>query len=398
VGRYCWRGELDVNINGLTDPVDASEGECFEVTPVEASLTTTASGTVEIGGTISDTAHLSGTASQPGSGGANATYPTINPTVAGAPAGTSITFNVYGPDDANCSGAVAFTDTVTVSGDDDYDSAAFTPTTAGTYRWVASYTPDNSGNTIGDSGACNDADESVVVSPKQPAITTTATAGPVSLGNSIDDTAHLSGTANQPDGDPAGGTITFTAYGPHDNTTTCTTVAYTSVVNVNGDGNYKASDGTGGTFTPTAPGTYNWIAVYSGDSPNTLSVSGGCGDANEGTVVFSLTPSVSTGQFFYPNDAATVTVAAGGGNLDGSVHFRAYTTSDCSGSTLIDQTKTVSGALSVTVETTNTSTRVSSTTTLYWDVDYASNKTAHESVNGVCGDETSTITINNDAK
>jgi hypothetical protein len=397
VGRYCWRGVFDVNITGVADAVDSSVGECFEVNPVQPELTTTASANVTIGSSVSDTAHLTGTANQPGSAGPDTTYPTINPTVAGAAANGTITFRLYGPNDATCAGTAVFTDTKTVSGNNDYTSSAFTPTTAGTYRWVASYDGGDGGNTLGDSGACNDANENVVVSPRQPAIITVATVGPVSLGNSIDDTATLSGTANQPDGDPAGGTITFTAYGPHDNTTTCTTVAYTSVVNVNGNGNYTASSGTGGLFTPTAPGTYNWIAVYSGDSPNTLGVSGACGDANEGTVVFSLAPDVSTSQWFYPNDSATVTVASGGGNLDGIVHFAVYTTDDCSGTALFTEDQTVGGGLTDTVDTTNITKKVDATTTLYWDVDYESKKTAHESVDGDCGDETSTITIDNDA-
>ena len=123
---------------------------------------------------------------------------------------------------------------------------------------------------------------------------TNATDGPVTLGTPLDDVATLSGTANQPDGDPAGGTITFTAYGPHDDLTTCTTVAYTSVVTVSGDNDYTASDGDGGVFTPTAAGTYNWIAVYSGDPPNTLDVAGLCGDANEGTVVSPNQPAIET--------------------------------------------------------------------------------------------------------
>ena len=129
--------------------------------------------------------------------------------------------------------------------------------------------------------------------------------GGVSLGTAIDDTATLANTANQPDGDPAGGTITFTAYGPFDALNVCTgTAVYTSVVAVSGDGNYTASDGDANgndipgeaadEFIPTAAGTYNWIAVYSGDSPNTLGVSGSCADENEGSVVNPNQPTVIT--------------------------------------------------------------------------------------------------------
>ena len=51
-----------------------------------------------------------------------------------------------GPNDANCTGAVAFTDTENVSGNGTYTTnPAFTPAAAGTYRWTAAYSGD-SGN------------------------------------------------------------------------------------------------------------------------------------------------------------------------------------------------------------------------------------------------------------
>ena len=190
------------------------------------------------------------------------------------------------------------------------------------------------------------------MTPKQPAINTVATGQSpgLPLGSSLDDTANLSGTANKPNGNPAGGTITFTAYGPTDRTT-CTTVAYTSVVSVNGDGAYVASTGVlpgtntpAGAFTPTAPGTYNWIAVYSGDSPNTKNVSGACGDANEGSVIISLQPTIATSQWVYPNDDATITVVTGGGDLTGSVKFSLYNNSACTGSVFYEETRTIPAA------------------------------------------------------
>ena len=50
-------------------------------------------------------------------------------------AGGTITFELYGPDDANCTGAVIFTDTSTVSGNGSYATAPdFTTSAVGTYR------------------------------------------------------------------------------------------------------------------------------------------------------------------------------------------------------------------------------------------------------------------------
>ena len=110
------------------------------VPPAVTSISTTASADVTTGGDIHDTATLSGAAD--GAGG-------------------SIRFDLYGPDDATCATSI-FNSTVTVNGNDDYDSAAFTTAAAGTYRWVASYSGD--ADNAPSAGACGDNGESVVVS------------------------------------------------------------------------------------------------------------------------------------------------------------------------------------------------------------------------------------------
>ena len=399
-GDYCFYAEYpagqDTNYPDgafLSDFTD----ECFTVTPKQPDITTNATdGPVPLGTSLDDVATLSGTANQPD----------------GDPANGTITFTAYGPhDDLTTCDTVAYTSVVTVSGDGDYTASSgtggtFTPTAAGTYNWIAVYSGDPP-NTLGDSTACGDANEGTVVSPNQPDITTNATDGPVPLGTSLDDVATLSGTANQPDGDPANGTITFTAYGPHDDLTTCDTVAYTSVVTVSGDGDYTASSGTGGTFTPTAAGTYNWIAVYSGDPPNTLGDSTACGDANEGTVVISLQPTISTAQYVYPNDTAHIAVATGGGDLTGSITFGLYDSSDCSGAVLFEESFNVpAGAgLEENFETTNgdgsgsgdaADQKVDTTGTYSWLVEYNSTNPAHQNVSSVCHDEHFDVTFVND--
>jgi len=104
------------------------------------TLTTLASAAVQLGGLIHDTATLSGGV---------------------APTGT-ITFSSFGPNDATCAAAPAFTSNVTVAGNGSYASANFTPSVAGTYRWIASYSGD--ANNTASTTACNDANESVTVS------------------------------------------------------------------------------------------------------------------------------------------------------------------------------------------------------------------------------------------
>jgi hypothetical protein len=79
-----------------------------------------------------------------------------------SPAG-QITFHLYRRNDASCAKAPIFTDTVTVSGNGDYESAAFRPKAPGTYRWVATYSGDGHNEAV--AGSCNDAGQSVLVTP-----------------------------------------------------------------------------------------------------------------------------------------------------------------------------------------------------------------------------------------
>jgi N-acetylneuraminic acid mutarotase len=130
------------------------------------TFTTQASAGVNSGGSISDTATLSG---------------------GSAPSGT-ITFNLYGPNDSSCGSAPVFTATVPISGAGSYSSGSFVVTTPGTYRWVAIYSGDANNGEV--ATACSDANESVVVTPSptptaSPTATPTSTAAPApgSLGN-----------------------------------------------------------------------------------------------------------------------------------------------------------------------------------------------------------------------
>ena len=405
-GRYCWRGDFSpTSPTDLTGASDSASSECFVVNPVTPSLSTNASsGPVSIGTAISDTANLTGTANKPGTGGGG-TDGSINPVTNGAVAGGTITFNLYGPNDATCSGSVLHTKTVNVAGDSSASnvySDSFTPTSAGTYRWVASYSG-NSPNTNSKSGACNDANESVVVNPVQPSIVTSQTAGPVALGTAITDSATLSGTAKKPDGTNAGGTITFTLYGPQADPAhpVCTgTAVYTSTAYaVSGDGTYPTIAQAAASFTPTTAGTYNWVATYSGDLPNTLGVASGCAD--EPSLIIQLQPTISTAQRFVPNDSATISVASGGGNLAGNVDFKLFVNSTtCSNAAVydsgnIDITTGTGTGLSRTVSSSNTTSYSTSGTTFSWLVTYTSTNTGHKNVTSTCNTENSSITITN---
>jgi hypothetical protein len=107
------------------------------------------------------------------------------------------------------------------------------------------------------------------------ALNTQAQPTTASVGQPISDLATLTTGANPT------GTITFRLFGPN-NATCAAAPIFTSVVGVNGDGSYSSQP-----FTPVLPGTYNWVASYSGDA-NTPASSGACGDPNETTTVTAL--------------------------------------------------------------------------------------------------------------
>ena len=308
VGTYYWIAEYSGDASN-----SSASGKCGDanessvVAKKQPAISTDSTDSVTIGGSISDDASLTGATSD---------------------ATGTITFKLYGPNDANCSGAAVFTSTKNVSGNGTYTSDPFTPTAVGTYRWIASYSGDAKNEAV--SGACNDANESTDVVQKQPAIETKATAS-VTIGSPISDDAILSGATND-----AGGTITFHLFSDDQ----CANEIDTglSPVAVNGNGTYNS-----GNFTPTAVGTYYWIAEYSGDSKN-LAVSGECGDANESSVVEKAASKVETAQSLTPQDTANLSADAGG-TPSGDVTFKLYGPSadpsqppDCTGEAVYTET------------------------------------------------------------
>jgi hypothetical protein len=265
-GTYYWTASYSGDtFNTAASTMCGDVGESSIVTKKQPSLSTSATGNVTVGDSISDTATLSG---------------------ATANAGGTITFHLFS--DASCSTEVTTgLSPVTVNGNGGYNSGNFTPSAAGTYYWTASYSGD--ANNLAASTSCGDAGESTVVNKKQPSLATSAT-GTVAFGGSISDTATLSSATPN-----AGGTITFHLFSD----ASCSTEVSTglSPVAVTGNGSYNS-----GGFTPTAAGTYYWTASYSGDA-NNLAASTSCGDAGESSVVNKKQPSLVT--------AATVSVTIG---------------------------------------------------------------------------------------
>jgi hypothetical protein len=273
------------------------------------SLVTEASDQVVIGGSISDTA-------------------TITPSNATG----AVTFNVYGPDDADCSG-----DPVTTLGpitvvNGSASSGPYTPAAVGAYRWIASYVSDDQEHFADSTGACNDPNEQSTVVKSPTKITTTAgSSGTLPGAVTISDIAHLTGLTAT-----AGGTVSFTVYGPFaaNSSPTCTGTPKSVDVNLGSVGADHAIDVASGPVTVTAAGKYYWVASYSGD-PSNEAVAGTCGDDNETSTVGKASPAIST--VAVATDATlpatsvqdTAKVTGLSANATGAVGFTIYSNSSC---------------------------------------------------------------------
>ena len=239
--------------------------------------------------------------------------------------------------------------------------------------------------------------ECFTVNPVTPGLDTLA-GDDVILGNAITDSATISGLATQPanpvinltgtGGAAAGGTITFTLYGPDD----CTTVAYTSAaVTVSGNGTYNTPNPQ---FIPVLPGTYHWVAAYSGNLPNNNATSHNatCTDTDEDVVVSTVPSSLTSAQTWVPSDSVTVS-ATGAGNLVGVVSFEFFTNGTCDGTSAFSTTNNVSGASPQTVLSGNAPAQTADGS-FSWRVSYDSTNPGQRDIPASCH-ETSSLTVSN---
>jgi hypothetical protein len=293
-GTYRWQASYsgDAGNDAATTACnDANEASVVaQATPTIFSKATT---NAVVGSAISDQASIDGGSS---------------------PTGT-ITFTAYGPDDATCANPPAYTsDALTVDGNRNFGSSpTFSPSAAGTYRWVISYSGDV--NNAPTTTTCNSPSENSLVAKATIAITTQATNA--ALGSAISDQATLSGGS-----DPTG-TISFTVYGPNDATCSSTPVYASTAQTVNGNGDYNNSPD----FTPATAGTYRWRAFYLGDS-NNGGVSTPCNEANETSVVAKATPALVTaaaaGPVAFGQEISDQATLSGGNSATGTITFTAY--------------------------------------------------------------------------
>lgn len=201
-------------------------------------------------------------------------YDVANLTGISTTAKGSITFTAYS--DATCSTVAFASQPVLVNGPGKYESDVFVTNTAGTYYWIASYSGDGPG-ALSVSGTCGDTGETSVVEPLVTGLTTTATQDAQLPLGTIHDVAKIQPVTST--AGTAGGTVTFTLYGPDSGATTCSVVAKSYTVTVTSDMLKKTAGGTyyllvqSPDFTPTEAGVYHWEAAYSGTTDGSVKAS-----------------------------------------------------------------------------------------------------------------------------
>jgi hypothetical protein len=254
-GTYHWLATYpgDANNNPATSDCGDEPVNIGKNSPTLGTQASPTSG--NIGDALNDTATLSGAS---------------NPT-------GSITFDLFAPGDGECSeGSVpVYTETVPLSGNSASTTGGGSGSNiamqAGTYHWLATYSGDPNNNPA--TSPCGS--EPVEIAQNTPNLTTNTTPDSGKVGMvTLKDSANLTGATSD-----AGGTINFYLFAPG---VQCTASGSGSVyrskgVPVNGNGVYHSVDGTeSGNNSATKPGTYHWLAVYSGDA-NNKGTNSGCG-------------------------------------------------------------------------------------------------------------------------
>jgi hypothetical protein len=216
-------------------------------------------------------------------------FANVNLSGGASPTGT-VTFKLFGPTDPSCVSAIY---TSTVPSGQSINSNRYTTTTAGTYRWQATYNGDANNTAVGPT-ACSTPSAAVNVAKFTTAL---SVAAPAPAGGMIHANVNLNGYG------PTGNLSVFLT--PPNDSYCNGPPAFTTTVPVNGSGSYSSAG-----YTPTVSGTYRWRATYSGDANNNALPISGCLDPNAAVTVtvnssspaISFTPS-SVG--FAPQTVAT---------------------------------------------------------------------------------------------
>ncbi|HEV2120421.1 MAG TPA: hypothetical protein VGS11_10010 [Candidatus Bathyarchaeia archaeon] len=295
-GPYSWSAIYsgDTSNNGAT-----SACEPLTVNPTSGVVifTVLSSSSITVGGSVTDSATLTGVTS--GAGG-------------------TVTYNWF--QTASCAGPSGIVSIVTVVNGNVPGSASKAFNTAGSFSWNALYSGD-SNNSVASSNC-----EPLTVSKTSPSIFTSLSTNLITVGQSITQSAGLTGSFQ------AGGSVTYLEF----STGTCsgTGVMVSSVTVTN---NVIPSSPQ---ITPVPSGTYGFEASYSGDTNNNP-ITSSCSPLTVNKASPTITTSLSSnvvaiGSPVY--DSASIT---GGFQVSGTVTYIFYTGNSCSGVQTATSTVTV---------------------------------------------------------
>jgi hypothetical protein len=152
----------------------------------------------------------------------------------------------------------------------------------------------------------------------------------------------------------------------------------------------SAATATSDSTQLTDAGSYCWAATFTPDA-STATAGVPPSDSRTGECFLVTAPtSVATNPWFYPQDRAVIS-ASSGGDLAGSVSFKLFDSSDSctangtAGLLYAEGPDNVSGASPQTVDTSNATFRVHSTTaSMYWRVTYTSTNSNQTDSSSVC--------------
>ncbi len=195
----------------------------------------------------------------------------------------AISFTVFGPQataPSPCTSGGTSLGTVLPSGDGTWNpSASYTPSTAGTYWWYASFAGDTYDNAATSKCGAGIGMASTVVAKASP---TLVTAGPATgfVGTAIPASAISVAMASS-SGAGANGVITFKVFGPQASApVSCAAGTTVGTATPAGNGTYNPSAG----YTPAGAGTYWWYASFAGDTNDNAATSA-CNGTMASTVV-----------------------------------------------------------------------------------------------------------------
>ncbi len=300
-GTWCFAAVYsgDGNYAGSSDQ---SADECYTVTTAPSSTTSTPThSSIALGGTNTDGATVTGSVSG------------LDPT------GT-VSFYACAEGVSPCTPSGSPFDTESLSGTANpasVTSAAFTPTSAGTWCFAAVYSGD--GNYAGSSD--QSADECYTVTTAPSSTTSTPTHSSVALGGTNTDGATVTGSVSGLD--PTG-TVSF--YACAEGVSPCTPSGSPfDTESLSGTANPASV--TSAAFTPTSAGTWCFAAVYSGDgnyAGSSDQSADECYSAGAATSSTTSTPTHSSVALGGTNtDGATVTGSVSGLDPTGTVSFYA---------------------------------------------------------------------------